>query len=78
LRMGMEDERYGRVWAALVMVAGLDSAGGATDIDFRHVGLASTSVFHRVPGRHLLAPAKGKREPSLQNLTLPLWNPIPT
>src|SRR4029078_3279741 len=69
--------RYGRAWAELGGVAGLDYAGGAADIDFRHVGFASTPLSHRVLGRHLLAPAKGKRELSLQNLTLPLWNPIP-
>src|SRR6185437_2875492 len=77
LRMGMEDERYGGVWAALVVVAGLDSAGGAADIDFRHVGSASTPLSPVFGDSICSHKPNGKREPSLQNLTLPLWNPIP-
>jgi hypothetical protein len=32
----MEDEGHGRVRPALVMVAGLDPAGGTADINFGH------------------------------------------
>jgi hypothetical protein len=37
LGVGMEDEGNRRVGAALVVIAGLDPAGGTADIHFRHV-----------------------------------------
>ncbi len=44
LRMRVQDERNRRVHGGVVMVAGLDTPGGAADIHFRHGRMTSTDV----------------------------------
>jgi hypothetical protein len=48
LRVRVQDERHRCVRSALMVVAGLDPAGRAADIHFRHETLASTPTL-----RHL-------------------------